>query len=146
MLSILILYRVNHSNNKHLIEKPNFWTRFKRHGRWAIQVSGGKFLRKTELPVHSSWIRIMSGVHAGNNKGGLYRYSRSTVRERGWYYITWEVMRMLEFCVRKLHIYQFSTGSFWLCLKEDEESKYRIWRIRDNYLSPDERWRHLGLD
>ena len=146
MLSILILYRVNHSNNKHLIEKPNFWTRFKRHGRWAIQVSGGKFLRKTELPVHSSWIRIMSGVHAGNNKGGLYRYSRSTVRERGWYYITWEVMRMLEFCVRKLHIYQFSTGSFWLCLKEDEESKYRIWRIRDNYLSPDERWLHLGLD
>ena len=144
MLSILILYKVNHSNNKHLIEKPNFWTRFKRHGRWAIQVSGEKCLRKTELPVHSSWIRIMSGVHASNNKGGSYRYSRSTMRERIWYYITWEVKRMLEFCVRELHVYQFSTGSFLLCLKEDEDSKYRIRGISDSYFSPDERWWHFG--
>ena len=72
------------------------WT--KRHGWWAIEVSGEKCLRKTELPVHSSCIRIMTGVHASNNKGGWYRYSRSIMRERIWYYMTWEIMRTLEFC------------------------------------------------
>lgn len=44
-----------------------------------------------------------------------------------------------EFCVRELHIYQLLTGSFLLCLEKDEDSKYRIWGIRDKYFSPDER-------